>query len=312
MAKKWPRALQQIAALSLAAGLIGAIDHWLGWDRLLSPWTQLELLPLASALALVLASHALRALRFQRYFPQAHGVPFHYALQLVLRHNFLNNLLPMRSGEISFPLLAKRSYGVPVGEAVGGLLIFRLLDLHTIAWLGCAMLHLITGYGPWLALVLVLLILPLPARWLILRWQASPPRLPGFLRRTLDSVAAGLPSSKHTLTEAWWWTIAIWTGKIAAFAWLLTLLGELSLGKAWLGAIAGDLTSVLPFHGWAGAGTYEAGVVAALTPLGVAAEDALAMAVNLHLLILGTTLISGLVAFVLPGRSQSSPMKPSE
>jgi len=58
---------------------------------------------------------------------------------------------------------------------------------------------------------------------------------------------------------------------------------------------------VLPVHGLAGAGTYEAGVVAALLPFGVAPAAALAGAVNLHLFLLGAALLGGALA-LLPGR----------
>jgi len=74
-----------------------------------------------------------------------------------------------------------------------------------------------------------------------------------------------------------------------------------SYRAALFGAIAGDLTSVLPIHGVAGAGTYEAGVMAGLLPYGVAPQPALAAAVNLHLFLLGTTLAGGAVSLFIGG-----------
>ncbi|VAW96580.1 hypothetical protein MNBD_GAMMA20-1008, partial [hydrothermal vent metagenome] len=55
----------------------------------------------------------------------------------------------------------------------------------------------------------------------------------------------------------------------------------------------------------AGAGTFEAGVVAALLPFGIDAKTALQAAVNLHLFILGSTLLAGLLSLALPARRQS-------
>ncbi len=52
------------------------------------------------------------------------------------------------------------------------------------------------------------------------------------------------------------------------------------------------MSSVLPFHGIAGAGTYEAGVLAGLVPLGVEMEVALRAAVNLHLFVLGSSILA--------------------
>jgi uncharacterized membrane protein YbhN (UPF0104 family) len=59
---------------------------------------------------------------------------------------------------------------------------------------------------------------------------------------------------------------------------------------------------VLPVHGLAGAGTYEGAMVAALALSGAAPDIALLAAVNVHLLLLGTSLLFGLVAALLPIR----------
>ena len=87
--------------------------------------------------------------------------------------------------------------------------------------------------------------------------------------------------------------------KLAVFAWVLQLFASLTTAAAFAGAIGGDLTSVLPVHGIAGAGTYEAGVVAALTPFGVPLTGALMAAVNLHLFMLGLSLAGGGLALLL-------------
>ena len=61
--------------------------------------------------------------------------------------------------------------------------------------------------------------------------------------------------------------------------------------QSWAGATTGELSSVLPIHGIAGAGTYEAGVLIGLLPWGLDQGLALASAVNLHLFVLGSTLL---------------------
>ena len=65
---------------------------------------------------------------------------------------------------------------------------------------------------------------------------------------------------------------------------------------------------MLPFHGVAGAGTYEAGIVAALLPFDIEPAIALTAAVNLHLFLLGSTLLGGLAAMFLPGREKQTAM----
>jgi uncharacterized membrane protein YbhN (UPF0104 family) len=66
------------------------------------------------------------------------------------------------------------------------------------------------------------------------------------------------------------------------------------------GVMGAELSSILPIHGIAGSGSYEFAAVAALVPLGVNAKLALAGAVNLHLFLLGATVLLGALAFLLP------------
>jgi glycosyltransferase 2 family protein len=67
-----------------------------------------------------------------------------------------------------------------------------------------------------------------------------------------------------------------------------------------VGVMGAELSSILPFHGIAGSGSYELAAVGALVPAGVDAAAALAGAVNLHLFLLGVTLLLGALAFLLP------------
>jgi hypothetical protein len=87
--------------------------------------------------------------------------------------------------------------------------------------------------------------------------------------------------------------------KLLGFTLLLGQLGQLPISTAVLGAVGGELSSVLPVHGLAGAGTYEAGILVVLAPLQVAMEQALPAAVTLHLFILGASAL-GLVPALLP------------
>jgi uncharacterized membrane protein YbhN (UPF0104 family) len=75
------------------------------------------------------------------------------------------------------------------------------------------------------------------------------------------------------------------------------------------GVMGAELSSVLPFHGIAGSGSYELAMVAALMPLGVSAEAALTGAVNLHLFLLGVTLLLGGLAFLVPVRRASAALE---
>jgi len=290
--------------VGILAGFIAFVEVYFGWRRLLTPWLHLPLLEIVVAALLILTSYWLRALRFYDYFRTAMAGRFALCVKLMLQHNLLNNLLPMRTGELSFPLLMTRYFAVPTLQSMPALLWFRVLDLHTLGILALLAVHNADWSWPLTAVVLALW-LPLP--WLSFhfsaRWQrALQTRQHQRAYRVLSRLLQGLPPASAAFWRSWGWTVLNWVVKLGAFVWVLRLFIPVSLPAAWMGVIAGDLTSVLPVHGVAGAGTYEAGVVVGLLPYGVAAQPALAAAVNLHLFFLGTTLMGGVISVLIGGR----------
>ena len=293
-----PRALLGAA---ITAAFVALVHQYVGWATLIRPWREVAPAPVATAAALLLLTHALRALRVHDYF----GAPVRHrrraCLRLVLQHNLFNNLLPMRTGELAFPVLMARRFGIKPGVTVPGLLWFRALDLHSVILFA---LPALLGHVPRLAAAAAALWLALP--WLVRRHghgpiQALGHRVPVRAARLLEGAWAGVPRADAVFWRTYGWTLANWALKLFVFAWLLMLFAPLQLSSALLGAIGGEMTSVLPVHGIAGVGTYEAGVVAALAPGGMGVEMLVRAAVNLHLFVLGVTLGAGALAFLPAG-----------
>lgn len=279
-----------------------AIEHWWGFARLLAPWSAV---PAALVLLVVLAqlaSYSLRALRIylaEPAIPRGHWLA---CLRLILLNNALNLLLPARTGEASFPLLLKSWFGVDLARGAGTLLWLRLLDLNVLAALAAAVLGpalwALPGTRGWGLLALLLAALPLLApmlRRVLLRWlsdrDSDSVRL---LKRLLGGVPARQGQVGLDLLLSW----SAWGVKLAALATVFALLAGLPLGSALLGAIGGDLSTVLPIHTPGGFGTYEAGVIALVSPLATPSPALLAAAVNLHLLVLGIALAAGALAWL--------------
>lgn len=274
----------------------------IGWPELLRPWLTIPPLTLLLAALLTLGSYAIRALRLYDYFlPGTHG-GFTACLKLTLLHNVFNNLLPMRTGEASFPVLMRRYFATSLTRSVAAMLCFRLLDLSA---LGIVALASLGAYWRNECLLALLAVTALALPWLLFRLQSAAwsmqlgRRLPSRWQQRLAAARDGLPPTSTAYWRAWLWTLLNWLAKLAVFAAILQLFAPMPAAAAFVGAIGGDLTSVLPVHGIAGAGTYEAGVVAALLPFGVPAAQALAAAVNLHLFMLGLSLSSGALALLL-------------
>ncbi len=288
-------------------GLIAAVEYWIGWREVLSPWLQLPPQQTAGAMLLVLCSYAVRTLRLVSYFSSELGGRFAQALKLMLLHNLWNNLLPMRTGELSFPLLMQRYFAIAPSRSLPALFWFRLLDLYVVLMLAVVSMLLLQGNAG-LALVLAVLlslVIPLTYRWLPRLVGHFERRVSGKLQQTLAKIRQALPASRRQLLHSCGWTILNWTLKLAVFAWIMQQFIAINFSQALLGAIGGELTSVLPVHGVAGAGTYEAGVIAALLPTAIDPQQALKAALNLHLFLLSCTLLSGLVSYFIPGNGTS-------
>ncbi len=284
---------------------LACIEYAFGWNEVLVPWGAVSPDMLILAAILTVISYGIRAFRLYDYFfIGTRHCRFTTCLKLTLLHNLFNNLLPMRTGEASFTILMARYFAIPPPCSVIALLWFRLMDLHILSavalvvvginWLGAWFLGLMTV--TWLLLPFGLFQLQQTSildkmikRVLVLsRWRSH-----------LVVALSGLPQTKAAFWRAWFWTLLNWLVKLAVFSWILQLFSPLSATAALLGVIGGDLTSVLPIHGIAGAGTYEAGVVAAMVPFGVSVTQALVAAINMHLFMLGLSIAGGGMALLL-------------
>lgn len=286
--------LRWLIGLALALALVLWV-HWaVGWPRLLAPWAEMPAGRLALALALVALSYLLRALRIYDYFRADLVGRFAATARLSFLHNAANNLLPMRLGEAAFPLLMQRYFGKGWLASGVSLLWIRLLDLHFVLLVGILALLPPSAWS----LLLPLLWLALLPLSLGLR-----PRLEPALRARAPKLAAALahvPAQGWLNLRIWLWTAASWTLKVAAFVLVVTHFAELPARTALAGVVGAELSSVLPVHGVAGAGSYEGAMTLALLPLGVSQAAALTAAVNLHLFLLGCTLLLALTGLLLP------------
>jgi uncharacterized membrane protein YbhN (UPF0104 family) len=306
MAARRAPILGWILGIGLFVALVLLVQGSVGWTTVLSPWREMPAPALVGAFFLVLGSYGLRTVRVQGFFAPETSGEFLRTFRLILLHNLFNNLLPARSGEASFPILMSRDFRIPVSRSLPGLFYLRLMDLHFLLVLASALL--LRGRGV-LGYAVTGLLIPLPFLAFLLQERIRPLRAPsgGRLGRILEKGIGGLPGRPSVFWWTWLWTCVNWGVKLLAFAWILRMFTSLPYGTALMGSLTGEVSSVLPVHGVAGAGTYEAGVALGLLPLGVGAEAALRGGVNLHLFVLGVSLLGGAIALLLPvqGRRHS-------
>lgn len=300
-----------IGAAVLAALAI-AVEWTVGWVALLSPWREISPLLLVGLVALSVLSYGLRAVRVYDYYRPRLAGAFPSVLRLSVLHNAANNLLPMRAGEMVFPWLMRRYFGHGLLDATAALLWIRFLDLHFLALIGLFILGLRQPSWIWWALGILwlaglMLFVPL-AR--VLSARSTGAGTGPWVRRIgqlLIQVMRAAPSEPVIIARVYLWTALTWILKLLAFAGLLQHFLPIEPWRVLTGVMGAELSTVLPFHGIAGSGTYEFAVVAALAPLGVDPRLALVGAVNLHLFLLGVTLLLGGLAFLLPRRRAAEP-----
>lgn len=294
----WPLALKVLVLI----GLLIAVEYFFGWQMLLQPWLELSMPAVVFAVLLMFLSYAARACRVMAYFWKPLSGCFLTVLRLMLLHNLWNNLLPARTGEVAFPVLMRRYFSIPLSASAPALLWFRLLDLLTLSAVGLAAIALSNGNIGLAVIVVLACFLAVPSCYKLLPWllKTLQKYLPESAQPLLLKVEIALPNSWVVMFYSLGWTLVTWGLKLWAFSWVLQNFVGIGLGGALLGSIGGELTSVLPVHGIAGAGTYEAGVTAALAPFGIPPVAAIQGAINLHLFLLSCTLLGGLFSMLLP------------
>jgi Lysylphosphatidylglycerol synthase TM region len=288
----------KIAYAVVAVVLFTAVELTVGWTRLLAPWAQASPLAILGAAMLILLTYAIRSARLYRFYDDCRDLAG--CMRLFLLHNAFVNFLPVHSGEVSFPILMKRYFGIPTSRSVSGLLWLRYLDFHTLVLIGFAALWLATPWEWVLPVLLAWSVLPIATVFL---WESLSRILDAHdnrISRVICDVLKTLPGSRPMLLESWGWTTLNWGVKLASFAWILTIFTPIDFADSMFGAAGGELSTVLPTNAPAGVGTYEAGVIAAVTPLGVRMHHAIIGGVNLHLFVLGMAVIGGLLTFLLP------------
>ncbi len=301
-----------LLGVAVLALLMAVVEWSIGWTLLLQPWRALSPLVLAWLFGLTALSYALRAVRL-RTILQPFGIRhFPLLLRLTIFHNVANNLLPMRSGELVFPWLLQRYFGSDLLTAVTTLIWLRLFDLHCLVLIALAIVNLRepTLLGGLSAAVWLgsLGFIPQLQRLRHAQWLIKTGRLRQLLRQAIH----GAPLQWWLMAQLYWWTLLIWMFKFVAFVSVLHFFLPLDYWQLSLGVLGAELSSVLPVHGIAGSGSYELAMVAALTPVGVAPQLTLTGAVNLHLFLLGSTLLLGLLGLLLPSTNRSKCVSLSE
>lgn len=295
---------------AFVVAIYAAFINWMwGWGTIFALWQEAGLGTIGIALVLLLSTYVLRTWRIYDYFPNETQGQFARLFRVVQIHNLLNIMLPFRSGETSFPLLMRQEFDVRLARGTAALLVMRLFDLHALlaaAGVGLALEKRSLAVWVVWAAFLLLPVVAFAARYRVfdLARRVAPKKAQGILHE----VQAGLPLDNSAFMRAWGATIINWFVKIAVLAWVLMLMGKMSLPAGFGGALGGELSSVLPIHAPGGVGTYPAGITAGAIGFGASTDEAALSslgqaAVNAHLLVMLSSLVGTALALLVRGRN---------
>lgn len=286
-----------------------AVEWFWGWRSILSPWKDISYTQMFTGLSLLFTGYAVRALRLYDYFYP--DTRWWASVRLLLLNNFLNNLLPARTGEVSFVLLMKRYFQVDYLHSMPALLWFRILDLYMLLTVA-AIVWFVQSDWPWFMVCLLGLWVLLPfgfyllqnqfEKWLLLKQQGCVGEKTQKVIQLLLNMVKGLPRNNLHFLKNWGLTALNWLVKLLTLAWFMSIFLPLEWKYLITAVVTGELTSVLPIHTPGGFGTYEAGVMSVLVSL-TDKNAAANAAINLHLLVLGSAALGGALGWLIPHRA---------
>ena len=268
-------------------------------------------------------TNLLRAYRFGRLFDYADRRLAWRILPEMFAMNFLNNVLPSRTGELSFPYFMFTRHGISVGESTTVLVLARIFDYLAVASLflyfallelpnldaGAARIVAVVG-GLLVVSVLCLLLAP----WLVdtvftlfdrpALGQGRPDsRFAHLLRKARAQIVPTLRRvrSPRTYAQTLAWSLLVW---LAMFACFTAFLAAIRLPQRYAIVIVGStfatLAKAIPLITIGGFGAHEAGWALGFRLTGMETTTAITsgFAVNI-LLLLASAVFGGLALLVI-------------
>ncbi len=227
-------------------------------------------------------------MRWRVILPQ---LSFREAFLINSANIFLNNLLPARTGELSWFYYASR-LGVNFKGSLWSFFLGRAYDLMGILYLFLLLYAWELGTAElFVSIILVVFlsaILPLGVH--LLPEVRKIKELKAFLRRNLNV--------RLSLVLSFLSTSSFFLKAVSIYVLLLPML-DLSLLKFCIAFAGGELTTILPVHGFMGYGTYEAGFIIPLKTLGIELKDSLRLAFISHTFLLIASSIWGILSIIL-------------
>lgn len=287
------------------------------WGELKSIIANAKLFPLFITILAMILGFWLRAVRWQILLQPFQTVPQLALLRWQIGALLINNLLPLRMGELGRAYWAGHKTTIPKSTVFATIVLERILDLATIASIAVLFL-ILTGLFKMNSLFTfkkgILIVLIGCAALAIYKFYGSKisknellNKLKSFLPEKIHLIfekfvhGLGIIKDKKEFSKVTLISPIIWSVDITI---ILIVSGALNLNINWLESgivLVGLLLGVMIPAAPGAAGTYEAGGVAALSLLGVEKTLALSFILLLHSFQFLVVLILGIPILIAEG-----------
>ena len=270
---------------------------------------------ISSGFLIYIAYYIFLTLRFDSLI-HSKKTPFINLFGLTSVHNMLNNLLPVRSGELSYVYLLKKRFDLGGSEGVASLLVARMMDFIAIFSYFFLSSLLISHDGPSINLKLIslffllLLVISLIYFQKIFSITASfferitilPERISQNIVDKLNNLSATikLMSLEGAYSRCFLLTAVIWGTRYLMLYVIISAMGvDIIFWEVVFAATAMFIMVSLPIQGLAGFGTLETGWAAGFILVGLDKEVAISTGFAFHIILLAYTITLGFLGYFL-------------
>jgi uncharacterized protein (TIRG00374 family) len=276
-----------------------------------------NLLWLLGAVTFFAFNYLLRAQRF-RLLLDLDGKPLRAVLGVTMLHGLFNYLLPAKSGELSYLVLARKQLGTRLAQSAATLITARFFDLGIVAlFVPIAVWQFDDELPRWLILSSIIysgvVLCSASLLVLYLRRSSAPEhrhrqgdgwwsRMMGGVHKTIDGIR--IIDSREQYVKLWAVSLGIWLCVLMNYYCMTASLGFApTLGQMVVMCLVMIPLTMLPLQGFANVGTHEAGWATALVLFGFSLEDALTLAVTSHVLLFAMFAALGLIGYAVSSRN---------
>lgn len=318
-----------VLSIILTIALIWGLFHFIEDKSIFSFFSKLYWPSFFLGIICLLGGFSLRTLR-SYWFVGKENIRYHEMFLVVMVRQIFIDLLPMKMGELSYVLLLKKRFSIPVEIGMSSMMVTFLFDcisLFPVLFLSLVMVKGVGAEGVegsflWLSsILLILLVLVLWKLEALFHYFSV-----GFesvLKRSFlkkYQLVEKLSAKCHKITDelkllkqrqiylkTFFLTFGIRTFKyLSVYFVLFSLLkaqgfslSELSFYFVVIALACSELTSFLPVQGLAGFGTWEAAWAGAFVWMGIGYDLAVLSGFGTHLLIQVTEYIFGGICLLL-------------